>query len=215
MSEMRGILAFETCTTGCSVAVGDGKTMLASLTDERLNYQARELLPMIEAALKQAGMTYADLQALVTTTGPGSFTGIRVGLAAARAIVLAHKMRTIGLNTLEAIAWRAIQQSDLSSQKRIASVWNASKGQAYVQSFEWSDQHLITLANPQLIDVEKLPAFLKKFDLVAGNVIADSITAPHAEALLLRCKFQGLNELPLVPLYIRDADAKLPGTKTA
>lgn len=96
------ILAFDTAVTGCSVAVYDSsldRSWVERLETER--GQAEFLVPLIEAAMKQAGVTFADLERIAVTNGPGSFTGVRIGLATARAMALASGKPLIGVSTLD------------------------------------------------------------------------------------------------------------------
>lgn len=78
--------------------------MLSHLQERASQGEAKRLLPLIEAALSDAGMTYLDLDGVAVTLGPGSFTGLRVGLATARGLCLAAQKPLLGVTTLEALA---------------------------------------------------------------------------------------------------------------
>jgi len=97
------IVALETSTEWCSVAVGDGTRWLQR--DERLVHAHSErLLPMVDAALSDAGWTLRDLDGIAFGAGPGSFTGIRIGCGVAQGLALGADLPVVAVPTLAAIA---------------------------------------------------------------------------------------------------------------
>ena len=92
------------------------------------------LLPHIEQVLKMANVKKEALEGLAVSLGPGSFTGLRIGLAAAKAICYALKLPLIGVPTLEALAWHYPVAG-----VRIVTLLDAQKGNAYRQSFRFHD----------------------------------------------------------------------------
>jgi tRNA threonylcarbamoyladenosine biosynthesis protein TsaB len=98
------ILGIDASLDACSVAiVRDGRT-LAHFHEPMTRGQAERLAPMVREAAQQAGVTFAQLDRITVTTGPGSFTGVRVGLSFARALALSLNKPCIGVSTLEALA---------------------------------------------------------------------------------------------------------------
>jgi tRNA threonylcarbamoyladenosine biosynthesis protein TsaB len=98
------VLGIDTTLDACSVAiVCDGATV-AHLREPMAGGQAERLAPMAREALSQAGVTPAQFDRIAATTGPGSFTGVRVGLSFARAFALSIGKPCIGVSTLEALA---------------------------------------------------------------------------------------------------------------
>jgi tRNA threonylcarbamoyladenosine biosynthesis protein TsaB len=88
----------------CSVAIArDGET-LAHLREEMNRGQAERLAPMVREAAQQAGVTFAQIDRVAVTTGPGSLTGVRVGLSFARTLALSLGKPCLGVSTLEALA---------------------------------------------------------------------------------------------------------------
>ncbi|MXW91638.1 MAG: tRNA (adenosine(37)-N6)-threonylcarbamoyltransferase complex dimerization subunit type 1 TsaB [Rhodospirillaceae bacterium] len=104
---MARLLIFDTSGGACSVAVWSGGGLAAERFEAMAHGQAERLLPMIGEALAAAGIGYGELDAVGVTRGPGAFTGIRIGLAAARGLALALDIPAIGIATFEALAVRA------------------------------------------------------------------------------------------------------------
>ena len=98
------LAAFDTALGACSVALFADGRVLAARREEMARGHAERLLPMAEEVLAEAGLGWTDLDRLAVTLGPGTFTGVRTGLAAARGLALALDLPLAGLNTLEVIA---------------------------------------------------------------------------------------------------------------
>lgn len=98
------LLAVDTALDACSVAIVRGGETLASLHENMNRGQAERLAPMAREAVAQAGLAFSDIDRIAVTTGPGSFTGVRVGLSFARALALALNKPCLGVSTLEALA---------------------------------------------------------------------------------------------------------------
>ncbi|EDP62195.1 Peptidase M22, glycoprotease [alpha proteobacterium BAL199] len=101
---MTRLLALDCAAGACSVAVLDATGVLAAAHRAMDRGQAEALMPMIADVLAEAGIAARDLGAVAATVGPGSFTGVRIGLAAARGIALAAGLPTVPVTTLEAVA---------------------------------------------------------------------------------------------------------------
>lgn len=104
---MARLLIFDTSGGACSVAVWSGGGVAADRYEAMPRGQAEHLLLMIEETLDAAGIAYGRLDAVGVTRGPGAFTGLRIGLAAARGLALTLGIPAIGITTFEALAVRA------------------------------------------------------------------------------------------------------------
>ncbi|WP_313808240.1 tRNA (adenosine(37)-N6)-threonylcarbamoyltransferase complex dimerization subunit type 1 TsaB [Flavobacterium sp.] len=109
---MTYILNLETATKNCSVSVAlDGKTIVCLEVAEEGYSHAEKLHVFIEQALQQAGITFQDLKAVAVSHGPGSYTGLRIGVSAAKGLSYALNLPLLATDTLEALA-RKIQVED-------------------------------------------------------------------------------------------------------
>src|SRR5262249_17472075 len=108
------ILAFDTCFDAVSVAVARreaaGVKVLVERVEARRAGHAERLMPMLAAGLEDAGIGFADVERIAVTEGPGTFTGVRTGIAAARALALATGRPAVGVGSLAAIAFAARRQ---------------------------------------------------------------------------------------------------------
>jgi tRNA threonylcarbamoyladenosine biosynthesis protein TsaB len=98
------LLAIDTAGPACSVAIVRDGDALASLSDPIGRGHAERLMPMIEEVLSKAAVAFKDLERIAVTAGPGSFTGVRIGVAAARGLALSLGIPAIGVGSLDALA---------------------------------------------------------------------------------------------------------------
>lgn len=111
MHKEKYILAIEASARNCSVAISLGNKVIANLYEPYPSMQAERLIPMADAVLKSSNLTFKDIDYLVTTRGPGSFTGIRIALAAAAGFLIANSHITpVILNNFNFYHWRAKKQ---------------------------------------------------------------------------------------------------------
>ena len=204
---MTTILAIDCATGPCSVAVWDGQTIAAYVENLKPVMQSASLIPMVEDALKQSGMTYKDIGLVAATVGPGSFTGIRVGLAAAQGIAYAAKIPSKGFTTLEVLVFAA------DPNATTLAILQAGKGEWYYQYFAPSP-HPKPLSEPKVGVLELAVAEAPSATItVSGNASTSfascGVTFPRADALArLAATSHAYQELR--PFYIRPPDAKLP-----
>ena len=131
------VLALETATIVSGVAVATEERLLAEVTAARLTH-SETLQPHIELALEMAGVSRAEVEAVAVSLGPGSFTGLRIGLAAAKAMAYAWNVPLLGVPTLAALA----AQFPVPGA-RVVPLIDAQKGSAYMAAYEWGEAGLI------------------------------------------------------------------------
>ena len=148
-------LVFDTSGPFCAVAVWRGGARLAHAIEAMKTGQSERLFPMVEAALSQAGVALSDLSRIVVATGPGNFTGTRIGVAAARGLALSTGVQAVGVSRLAA----------LGGGVGTAAV-AALKDHAYVQAFAGGSAQPDPALMP-LADLADMPNLSKR--LVEGN----------------------------------------------
>jgi len=134
------ILMIETSTECCSVALSEGGRILASRIDETPRMQSSMLAPYIVEVLEEAGLRAADLDAVAVSEGPGSYTGLRVGVSTAKGICFGAGLPLIGVDTLQLLACQAEMpdqvRHDDRSQARIISFLDARRMEVYAATFD-------------------------------------------------------------------------------
>jgi tRNA threonylcarbamoyladenosine biosynthesis protein TsaB len=216
------ILAFDACFGGCSVAVSRDGVCLASDAVAPAPGKADLLVQLIASTLQQAQLTVSDIDRIAVTLGPGGFTGVRVGVAAARALALAAGTPVVATTSLHVMAAEAsaIVAGQLAGRALIVAV-DAHRGELYVQSFDDQGAPVTATHAVAVGDAAWLPA--DRPLLVVGSGAAFLVDAAQARGLDARVGLptllpsaQYLSQLatqlapmPVVsPLYLRPPDAK-------
>ena len=138
---MARILSLETSTSICSVAIHERGELLAVSEIKEPGAHAEKLLDLVDAAMKQAELRLSDLDAVAVSQGPGSYTGLRIGVSTAKGIAYALEIPLIGINTLQAMA--ASQQ--IISGEFVVAVLDARRKEVYTQTFGDSLQEITSI----------------------------------------------------------------------
>jgi tRNA threonylcarbamoyl adenosine modification protein YeaZ len=142
------ILAIDTSQAAVSACImGDGGALLARETQLMARGHAEALLPLLQRVSQAAGVAFSSLERIAVVVGPGSFTGIRIGIAAGRALGLAAGVPVVGVSALAAFAAPLIGREGAGV---IAAAVDAKHGQVYVQGFTVKGQ---PLAAPRITNV--------------------------------------------------------------
>jgi tRNA threonylcarbamoyladenosine biosynthesis protein TsaB len=140
------VLAVETATAWQSVALLDGERVLARVDQDAAGSHARVLLPAIDQVFSEAGLVPGNLEGLVVSIGPGSFTGLRVGLSTVLGIRTVTKLPLAVVPTLEAMAWNL-----RGAAMPLCPVINSRRGEVYWAVFQWrGNEHLERIAPEQV-----------------------------------------------------------------
>ncbi len=148
----RVILAFDCAGRALSVALGRDGVLLAARREERARGHGERLFDLIAAVLAEAGLDYADLDLIATTRGPGGFTGLRIGLAAARGLALAGGQPLFAATSF-ALAAAALDPADRRGRQVVA-VIESKRAELFVQvwpegkPFAAAPEHLDALLPP-------------------------------------------------------------------
>ena len=135
---MARILSIETSTSICSVAIHEQGELLALAEIKEPGAHAEKLLLLVDEVLEKAGLSFGDLDAVAVSQGPGSYTGLRIGVSTAKGIAYALEIPLIGINTLQAMA--ASQQ--VATGDYVVAVLDARRKEVYTQTFGDSLQEL-------------------------------------------------------------------------
>ena len=223
------LLAIETAGSACSAAVVRDGALLASEYRALRHGHAEALFAMIERVMAEAGLAPSQLDAVAAAIGPGGFTGIRVGLAAAHGIALAVGARLVGISSFAAVAARVAGVVDRGCEMLLVAL-ESRRADLYVQLF--ASDATTPLAAPQALLPDCLAGHLAPFAgdgrvLIAGDAasaaagalggrvryaIADD-TAPDARgvcAAALRELGSGTSAGAVRPFYLRPPDVTLP-----
>jgi tRNA threonylcarbamoyladenosine biosynthesis protein TsaB len=222
------ILALETSAKACSAAVMEDGLLKASVFQCTGLTHSRTLMPMVEAMLKNAEFTVQDCDVIAVANGPGSFTGIRIGVAAAKGLAFAAEKPVIGISTLEAMARIAACMNGL-----IICAMDARRQQIYNAVFEAQEGTLqrqtpdraISLADlrTELMPIEKRKIIVGDgaplcYTDLQENQVACELAPPHllqqnavGVALCAEDAVQEgrlLSPQALLPVYLRPSQAE-------
>ena len=221
MHDRLTILALDSATAACSAAVLSGGGIAARRFAPMATGHAQALVPLIETVMTESGVTFAALDHIAVTVGPGAFTGLRVGLAAAQGIALAAAKPIGGVTTLEAVA-RAVDRNAREGAVLLVAI-ESKRQELFVQSFA---ADLSPLDAPAAVLPENLCVHVPAGPLaVAGDaamravealascgrrasVLADA-THPDAAHVAMAAAARlaaGQALLPARPLYLRAPD---------
>lgn len=223
------VLAIDTTTTQSSVCVGGPDGPLASAALGRPQAHGAFLTPAIDFCLRQAGVTAADLTGVAVALGPGLYTGMRVGIAAAQGLAHARQLPVVGLNSLDLLAFpfRLVRRD-----RRVAAVIDARRGELFWALYRPAGDGMVRTSDLSVGTPDKLVAEVEASPegticvgdgavahegvlRAAGAQIASPwIGRPHATALaelavprLARGDTQRPEDLR--PIYLRAADARI------
>jgi|TARA_B100000315_G_C14553813_1_gene577168 tRNA threonylcarbamoyladenosine biosynthesis protein TsaB len=226
------VLAFDTATSSCAITLWRNGDTVARAQQMLERGHAEVLVPMIEDVLAEAGLTYQELKLLAVTIGPGAFTGIRIGLATARALALASDLPLIGITNFAALAHA--QAAAERKGRNILIVLETKRADFYACGY---DENLSLIAEPQAIDGagllrlagdmagsgqlllagdcnDRAHKILQKMELdilisTSSNHVDPAIVAELAEA-----KFRSGTALDNpAPLYLKPPDVNMSGVK--
>lgn len=204
-------LALDTTSAWCTSALVSSDKILSYKSERIGRGHAERLAPMVQEVLRAGNIAPAGIDRIAVCTGPGSFTGLRVALAFARALALPHNIPVLGLSALRVIA----AQADPEGQLKVAATINAKRGEVCWTVYQQGRE--IFLPKTQSIEKTKAEIETLEVDVLVGDgaelVGIAAIGQAHVNGAVLGWLSQELRpaSFPPVPLYMRGPDAKLPG----
>jgi tRNA threonylcarbamoyladenosine biosynthesis protein TsaB len=206
------LLCIETSSRRGSVVLAEGPRVVARATHSDLNAHAERLRPLLDQVLGQAGWTKADLDRVGVGMGPGSFTGLRVGIAFAQGIALGLGIELIGVGSLEAMA--AACPAEVSAP-RVALI-DARRDEVFAQAFDQAGRALCraeALPRPTALCLlaERFPGavFLGEVaqELGLPGFRSELCDLPDASGIAALAADRGPEQTLSEPLYVRDSGA--------
>jgi tRNA threonylcarbamoyladenosine biosynthesis protein TsaB len=217
------LLALDSATAACSAACWSQGEVVAQSVETCSGRQAEILMPMVRRVMREAALDYEALDLIAVTSGPGSFTGVRIGLATARGLALAAGLPLAGITTLQALA--AAPPEEERRGRIILAALDARRGQIYAQFF---DQEGAALAEAFAAAAESLPTRLAQLgggeageillvgsgaELAAqaldGHARRLSASPPHPQAAVIAAymgarDFDASGAATVAPFYLRE-----------
>jgi tRNA threonylcarbamoyladenosine biosynthesis protein TsaB len=218
------LLAVETATAAASLALWRGEALLGERAADPLRATAEALLPALDALLAEAGIALEAVEGFAVSIGPGSFTGLRIGVATVKGLAFGTERRVVAVPTLAAIAGHA------AGPGPVAAVLDARRGEVYAAGFE--SERAAGWLPEGVIAVEALAARLPAGCRLVGEGAAlcapalggarvtlvhppyPETTARHVARLAARAWSRGgaVRAAELVPRYLRRAEAEVKRT---
>ena len=224
---MTVVLGIDTATSGCAAAlVRDGET-LAARRARMARGQSEALAPMIDEVVQDAGISFSDIDAVAVTRGPGAFTGLRIGLAAARALALALGKPCLGIDTFAALLEAVRENTGYAAADACVIAVDSKRDELFVAIYDANGR---ADGEPAALRPEDIPERLGAAAnvVVAGDgaarvvpalaprshvVLANDAELPDP-AVIARLGLAALEtpeNAPATPLYLRPPDVTMPG----
>jgi tRNA threonylcarbamoyladenosine biosynthesis protein TsaB len=158
------ILAVDTATASCSVAIVDRASLAAEFTVNKKETHSKHLMEMINSVLKTSGLDLSAVDGFAVTKGPGSFTGLRIGISTVKGLAEASEKPIVGVSSLEALAVQVPFSTDL-----ICPLIDARKGEVYFSRYRFINGHLKKQTDEQVARPENVFDDVKESCLFVGN----------------------------------------------
>lgn len=217
----KNILAFDTALTGCNVAFTGAEGQRLTKQIETQRDQAKFLVPMVQDILGEAGVEFKDIDIIASTNGPGSFTGLRLGLATARSLGLVLNKPVVGVNTFE---FMLTHYRSIGLTGDILIVLETKRQDFYAQGFNQKDSAITDMMATSSegildsVDIESVMVggdCLERFvaeTSVKDMALLDNVTQPDPILLcdIVSKRPSSVDNTRVEPIYLRGADISLP-----
>ena len=150
------VLGIDTSSNATSIAVIEDNKLMCEYTVNTKTTHSQKLMPMIENMLKISEINVNDMDMISICQGPGSFTGLRIGMATAKALSHVNNLPIVGVNSLELLAGNM----DLSD-KKICSILDAQRTQVYMGQYKFENNKLVEIKSVDVVEIDELLEELK------------------------------------------------------
>lgn len=220
------ILALDSTAEVCSVALCDDQRLIAEITVNTGNTHSQTLLPAVEQILKISETDIDDIECFACSTGPGSFTGVRIGVATIKGLAYGKNKPCVSVSTLEALAYNL-----KSLEGIVCPVMNARRNQVYNAIFECKNGDIVRMCPDRALSIDELDAELSSaslpvylcgdgYDITEKGLKLTKTAGVHERQRLqsaysVACcalekieKGQTLTDAEIVPIYLRPSQAE-------
>ncbi len=215
------ILGIETTTNICSVALWDGEKMWQEVIETARSH-SKTLLPMIELILKKANLKIAEVDVIACTQGPGSFTGVRIGIGVAKGLAFGQDIPIIPISPLQAIAYRCMKLANTDSgASRVTALMDARMGELYAADYINDKGVPILQGKEKLTNISAIGIGGQVFagtgmqeyqqELIDKNANLSEVIVPYAEDVVELAKLLPITQktswvsaADFTPIYLRD-----------
>ena len=162
------ILGIDTSSSSLSVAVMDDDLLKGEFTLNHKLTHSEQMMPLLDSLLSHLELKMSDIDLIGVSVGPGSFTGIRIGVAAANAMAMALDIPVVGISSLEAMAYTAGETA-----YTIVSTFDAQRDRFYFNAYRFEDSELKALEAEDVLEKEDLIKKLESYDkvLLLGDAV--------------------------------------------
>ena len=196
-------ILIDTSTSNLTVSIINSKEVIYKYQETILSDMSSKLLPIIDNGLKEHNLKLENIDKIFVVNGPGSFTGIRVGVTVAKTIAWALKKDIISLSSLELIA------TTNTSKKYIVSMIDARRGNAFAGIY---DNNLNCIKEDKLISIEEISDLNSDYEFVSyDDIKLDNVIKPNIDVLKIINKHindEGINPHNLNPNYLKLTEAE-------
>lgn len=228
------ILAIETATDVCGAALVNGGGVVAERSAREKNIHSEQLLPMIDGILQDASLPLSAIDAVAVSIGPGSFTGLRIGLSTAKGLAMALQKAVIAVPTLDALAYEYCRAHPTDSGIVVCPLIDAKRDEVFYSFYEFADGGMKGLSEYSIKSVARVGQDAEKYRSVvfigdgtrkmentgraAGRhrFAPEIICSPSSVGILAEKGGRRLTAeetSTLEPLYLRDFVTTQPGRK--
>ncbi len=152
------LLAIDTTTNVLTVAVTDERRVLAEYYIDHQRTHSQKLMPVVDRVLADSGVEFSEIDGFAAANGPGSFTGIRIGLTAARTFAQATGKKVMPVSTLKALAYNAA-----FTKGRVCAVLDARNNNLYCAVYSFRGKNCKTVLEPTFMSACEFNLYLSKF----------------------------------------------------
>jgi tRNA threonylcarbamoyladenosine biosynthesis protein TsaB len=203
------ILAFDTTNSSLSVALLENKKLLQKTTINQNSIQLEKIIVVFEEILKKNSIWYQDLDVIAYTAGPGSFTGVRIGLSVAKALQITINKKIVAFNSLEIIAYKYFLKYGDSLKKIVVTI-DARADEFFIADFIVENNCLKMLNQPSLIQLSQIADYFLNSKTINNQPLFLAGSGKNLIAKLLENKDFKLDEdediieADLIGLYLHE-----------